>query len=325
MIGVFRSNNPLNASILFVYGLLLKLYWFIHLPPLTDRPSDGFLYTALIDLVRPALQEWRFIEAVVVYLFLFVQAMSLNYLMSSRKMTADNSFLPAMAYLLITSLLPEWNILSPTLLINSFLIWILFKISTLATATRVRSTLFNIGLGVGLCSFLYFPSILLLILVIVGVAIVRPVKVFEMGMIFLGLLTTWYFLAAALYLTDQMKFFSTMEFGFDLPDIWPGKAELGGLALVLLLLLIGFYYVQAYSSKQIVRVRKGWSFILFILLFLGCIPLFQDNSDLRDWIMTIVPGSLLTSAAFYYLPVRFIRSILHWGVVGFIIFFQYFS
>lgn len=324
MIGVFRSNNPLNASILFVYGFLLKLYWFMHLPSITHRSADGFLYNALIDLLKPGLEEWRILEAALVYFLLFTQAMSLNYFMNSRKMVSGNNFLPAMSYLLITSLLPEWNMLSPTLIVNSILIWFFFKVSTLGSGNQVRSVLFNIGLAIGVCSFLYLPSLFFVVIVLIGVGMVRPPKIFEMGMVFLGLLTTWYFLAAALYLTDKTQLFEMMDLFFEWPDILMNKLVVTGIALLALLLLVGFYFVQAQSSKQIVRVRKGWGFVLANLILLLLIPLFQFNPDLRDWIMTLVPVSLFIGAGFYYLSVKPIRMVLHWGVVLFVVYYQYF-
>jgi hypothetical protein len=110
--GIFRANNPLNTFLLFLYGLLLKFAWLLHPQIPVIHKSNGFLFYDIIESARPYLdafpKSWFFMA----YLLIFSQAVSLNQIITRRRMMQKPNYLPAMSYLLITSFFPEWNVLS---------------------------------------------------------------------------------------------------------------------------------------------------------------------------------------------------------------------
>ena len=139
MTGIFRTNNPLNTFLLFVYGILLKFAWLSHPQiPVVDQ-SGGFLFNDLIHSVKPYFDQFPKSYFLVAYLLLFSQAITLNQVIISRRMMQKPDFLPAMSYLLITSFFPEWNILSAPLIVNSFLIWVWSKMSNLNSSQHPKT------------------------------------------------------------------------------------------------------------------------------------------------------------------------------------------
>lgn len=325
MTGIFRANNPLNASILFVYGLLLKLPYFMS-PVTVAKPSpDGFLFNEIISFIKPALDSWPSLSPVITYLLLFTQAISINYYINSRKMLPKPNYLSAMSYLLVSSFFPSWNVLSAPLVVNTFIVWIWGSLTGLSSHRQVKGILFNIGFVVGICSFLYLPAVALILVVLLCLMIVRPPQAAEWGLVIVGFITTWYFLFAWLFLTDKFYQFDLHGFIFDLPDILWTPTVYIGLGLILLVFLIGIYYLQTELSKQIIQVRKRWSVILINVAVLLVIPFLNDNEDLGDWILAVIALAPFIGIAFYFIHSKWIRLVLHWSMVGFVIYYQYFK
>jgi len=260
--GIFRANNPLNASILFVYGLLLKLPFLWGTQRFSVQSSDGFLYKDIIALLKPAFDSWSSLAPIVTYLLLFTQAITINYFINAGKMVPKPNYLYGMTYLLISSFFPSWNVFSAALLVTTVLLWIFGKLMSLGNSQKIKGNLFNIGFVIGICSFLYMPSIGILLLVIFGLMIARPPKIAEWAMVLLGFATIWYLLAAWLFLSDRFYHFFIPGLKVDLPDIHFTPMVFIRIGLIALLFLIGVYFIQAEAAKQVIQVRKRWSIIL---------------------------------------------------------------
>lgn len=324
MTGIFRANNPLNASILFLYGLLLKIHYLFEQPHLSRSPSEGFLFGDFAGVLEPVIQWWLPLGGIIAYLLLFIQAATLNYYVNSHHMMAKPNYLCGMSYLLITSFFPEWNVLSVTLIVNTIMIWIIGKLFILDNTSKVKGTLFNLGFVIGFCSFLYFPSVFVLFVTLLSLIIMRSVKVDEWLMIFLGFITIWYFFLAWLFLTGKLSDVRFPELNFRLPDVHTGNTAIIWIGAILFLTIAGIYYMRAEMVKQIIQVRKRWRIILAGTLILLAIPFLNASRDLTDWLTAIYFLSPLVGLFFFYLNSKWIRLIIHWSMVGLVIYFQYF-
>ena len=325
MTGIFKSNNPLNTFLLFVYGLLLKSAWFIN-PTVPDvQKSDGFLFNDILFFIKPTFDAYPISYAIVSYLLLFTQAIGLNHIVNSRKLMQKNNYLPAMSYLLVTSLFLSWNVLSAPLVINTLLIWIWARLTNLYKNQHVKSSLFNIGMAIGICSFFYFPSLAFIILVISALLFTRPPRVAEWLMPIIGAITTWYFLFAWFFLTNRLYSFSLPGFTISYPPISKNNLVyvIGGLIIVLG--IMGGYYVQKNASKQLVQVRKSWTLLVLYLIVAILIPFINTTHTFEYWIIATVPLSVFIGCAFYYPRLRWIPMLLQWILVAFVIYMQYFQ
>ena len=151
MTGTFKANNPYNTFLLLVYGLLLKLPMFLHPVIPVPQQTDGFLYKVLlIQLTKTVGNTIPFIYPFISFLLLYTQAITFNKLANDQRLMQKPNYLTAMAYLLITSLFKEWNFLSAPLIVNTLLIWVWANMSGLYNEKKAKSTLFNIGIGIGI-------------------------------------------------------------------------------------------------------------------------------------------------------------------------------
>ena len=165
MVGVFKQKNPGNTLLLFIYALVLKFQMLVNPSGPLQQSGDHYLYTQLIKFLG-ALQFPPVIYSVLTFIILFGEALLLNRIFNAQKMIAKPTFLPAMAFMLISSLFVEWNRFSAPLLINGILIWVFYRMMTLYNVQRAGNAIFNIGLLLGIITLLYHPAIVFVLLIV---------------------------------------------------------------------------------------------------------------------------------------------------------------
>lgn len=233
------------------------------------------------------------------------------------------NYLPAMSYLLITSFFAEWNVLSAALVINSFLIWVWARLSTLYNNKQAKSGLYNVGILIGLCSFFYLPSLAFLVMVFFALLITRPPRIAEWLVTILGVITPWYFLFTWLFLSNRLYSFHLSPLHISFPQSAEKYIEYGAIAFLLILTIAGSFFVQRNISKQVVQVRKGWTLMVLYLIVALFIPFINSGHNFMYWIICLVPLSAFVGAAFFYPRVRWVPYVLQWISVGFVIYMQY--
>lgn len=319
MVGIFRANNPFNTFILFIYGILLKLAWFIHPDIPVAQKTDGFLFAEFISRLKSVGTSLPLIYPIISYLLLFTQAITFNRLINDQRLMQKPNYLPAMSYLLITSMFREWNVLTTPLLINTLLIWVWARMSNLSVNNTPKTTLFNIGMMIGVSTFFYFPSLAFAALIIFALIVTRPFKLQEWIISLIGIATPWYFLLSFLYLTDKLKGYKMPEFEVSYPRFAQNTWSFAAICLVLCLFIIGAFYVNANFRRQLVQIRKKWSLILLYLVVATFVPFINATSTFEYWILTAVPLCAFIGCAFLYLPNKRMAVFLHWLMVLFVI------
>ena len=213
MILLFKQKSPANIIILLIFGLLIKLPFFLYPKAVVATDNDGQFVPCFGACHQQIRQTVPLLASVIAFFLLYVQALMINYLVNEYRMTTRQTYLPGMAYLLITSLLPEWScaVGSPWFPIYlSFLF--LSTLFRLYNQCAVNSKIFNIGLLAGLTSFIFFPSLIFALAIILGLMILRAFRLNEFFLLLMGAATPYYFYAAYLFLTDQFvvsEFFPT--------------------------------------------------------------------------------------------------------------------
>ena len=159
-----------------------------------ESAEAGFLYKMMYQWIAAASAFFSGSSTIIAYLLIFLQAITLNGLVNEQKLFSQPHYLTAFCYLLISSMYPAWTVFSPGLVINTFLVWAWAKMVSLHLHSAPKGALFNLGLGFGICSFIYFQSVYLMLLMFVALFLFRPFKINEWLVTIMGLLTPYYFL-----------------------------------------------------------------------------------------------------------------------------------
>lgn len=324
MTGVFKSNNPYNTFLLLIYGVLLKLPAFLYPAIPAPHETDGFLFKALLEQLAGAGKSLPVIYPLLTFLLLFTQAVTFNRVINDQRLMQRPNYLTAMAYLLITSLFAEWNVLSAPLIINSLLIWVWSRMSRLHNDQHAKTSLFNIGIAIGLATFFYFPSIAFAALIVSGLLITRAFKVSEWVVALLGIITPYYFLLAWVFLMDKWRTYHFPKVAITLPHFYESRWALAAIIIVLVTVVTGMFYVQQNMRRQLVHARKSWNLIFLYLLIALFIPFINASHSFVYWILSAIPIAIITGAGFLYPTKKWFPLVLHWMIVAFVIALGYF-
>lgn len=324
MTGTFRANNSYNNFLLLLYGVLLKLPMFLHPKIPQQQQIDGFLYRELLNGLLPIAKGLPVIYSVITFILLFTQAVYFNKLVNDLRIMQRPNYLTGMSYLLITSLFLEWNVLSSPLIISSLLIWVWSKMSGLHSNQNPKTSLFNIGIAIGISTFFYFPSLAFAALIIFGLALTRPFKLAEWLIALLGIITPYYFLLAIVFLTDKWKGYKFPGFSVTAPLFNQSQWAYAAIMIVLISSIIGIFYIQQNFRRQLIQARKSWNLTFLYLLVAVFVPFVNATHTFEYWILCAVPLSAFVAAAFLYPAKKWFPAVLHWLMVAFVIVISYF-
>lgn len=323
MIGVFKQKTPGNIFLIFIAGIIIKLPVFIHPRVPLQQLKDGPVFSFILYFIGETGQLHPFIYSLIAYLLLYTQAILLNKVINDNRMMQKQTFLPAISYLLVTSLVPDWNYFSAPLMVNTILVLVLAGLFKTQSMQQAKSIIFNVGLGIGLASFIFFPTVVFMIWAIFGLMLMRPFRINEWLLCILGMTVPYYFYPVYLFLTDQLSIQKMLPY---LDISFPRFQQSGWIAAGSILLCVPFvmgaYYVQDNLRRMLIQVRKGWSLILLYLLAAILIPFLNAGLTFENWVIAAIPLASFHACAFLYPPRKIIPTALFWGMIVFIIVYQ---
>ena len=325
MIGIFKQKASINALILFVYALVLKFSLFLHpyLPVLHD--GDNYLYHFILTILSSVFGNAPLPYAILSFIILFVQATLLNSICNYHKLLPRANYLPGMSYILVTSMLPDWGHFSAPLLLNSIMIWCWYRMVTLYNNASPITSIFNIGLLLGFTTLLYMPAIVFLVLLFFTLLIMRPFRIQEWFVGFIGFTSPYYFLILILYFVHQLHWENLVpHISFSFPA-FPGSVWIvAAMSLLVIPFIIGGIFVQNNLNKMLIQVRKSWSLLLAFLIAAVFVIIINKAGSYENWIVTAMPFAVFHSAAYYYPQNKFLAGLLHWLCFSVAIVINYF-
>lgn len=324
MVGIFKQKTPVNIFLLFVSGILLKLPMFTHPQVPVPAAGDGVLYAWLLQQLNELKPAGNMLYPVLAYLLLYIQAIMLSRFIARHRMMNRPTYLPGMAFLLITSLLPEWNYFTAPLIVNTFLLIILAALFRIYNQSASRGTIFNIGMAVGAASFFFFPAISFTVWVLLAMMVMRPFRLNEWILCLTGVAAPYYFYAIYLIVVKTFSWnslFPPLNIHLPAPEqsVWMA----GSVFLLTVPFLMGSYYVQENLRKMLIQVRKGWSLILLYLLVAVLVPFLNTGDSFSNWIMATVPFAAFHGCMYLYSGFRIIPLIFFWATVALVLAWQY--
>lgn len=293
-----------------------------HVPVI--HPKDGVLFHEILRWLQPTGNNFHSLYPLIAFFLLFIQALWLNRIMNEQRMMLRQNFLPAMAFMLITSLFPEWNYFSAPLLVNFALLFVIAVSFKLYNQAQGKGTIFNAGLAVGLASFLFFPSIAFFLLALFSLMIMRPFRFNEWIICLLGVTTPFYIFSFYLFFTDQFDFQRILPYlNIKLPSLRQSIWLAASTFLVVLPFLAGGYYVQESLRRVLIQVRKGWSIMLIYLFIALLVPFINNGNSFENWVVATIPLATFHSYTYFSPTKKWIPLLLFWITVAFIVIYQY--
>jgi len=324
LVGIFKQKNPGNALLLLIYGLFIKFPMFLHPHQAVMQQGDNYLYHVIVKALDPIGKNAGIFYPLLAFILLFTQATLLNRISNSLKLFNRPNYLVAMSYLLVTSLMKEWNYFSAPLIINSLSIIAWYSMFNWYNSNKPKSLIFNTSALVGILPLIYSPALTLIVLLFVALLVTRPFRITEWFVSLIGLATPYYFLFVVLYLSNEWDYHKLLTpVSFHFPQLPSSLWVTGGILFLVVPFLIGGYFVQDALNKMLIQVRKGWSLLLIFLIVTLLVIVVNPGRNYMHWLMMAVPITAFHAAAYYYSTPRWLPLLLHWVIFAFVIMLQY--
>ncbi len=210
MLRLLSINNPalILASIFASFSIHL-IYFFSGKIEYSfvlnyQEPLSQFLFSHLAETGNLFFPLVLFLGA----LFQIIAAVFLNLIINEFKISSKRAYLAAFIFVLISSLNPQWLILSPQLIAITLWILMFYRIMILSKQEKFYSVLFDIGFLSSLSVFFYLPSAYFLIFIFPALFSVRPYQFKEFMRVIFGLFTPLYIVLAIYFLNDKLPNFA---------------------------------------------------------------------------------------------------------------------
>jgi hypothetical protein len=322
VIFLFRDKSIINIFFLVILSIGVHLHFFVSTPLVVYNDNDGVFSLFLKNSVSGLSSTVLFI---IYQAIILIQAIRLNLVLSDLRMFQGSHYTTAMAYVLLSGMLPQWCSISPALIANFLLIWLFIKLSRLYNHPSPKTLLFNIGSIVGIAMVCYHPTAILILVVLFALAVVRPFNLAEWFILLIGILLPYYFLAAALFFQDELVTFKSYlpYLQWNLPPARWDVPLIVSLSVLLIMLLSGLYCWQVSNKRMVIQIRKNWGVMIVMLLILLPIPFIFLNAGIESAFMSLVPLGAFAGNAFSYPKKLALPNILFWLALGVVIYYNW--
>ncbi|RZK01523.1 MAG: hypothetical protein EOO43_24430 [Flavobacterium sp.] len=136
---------------------------------------------------------------------------------------------------------------------------------------------------------------------------------------------TYYFFISWIYLTGRWNNFELPVISVSRPYFFQTTWSYIAIALILITVVIGIYFIQANLRRQLVHTRKNWSLILVYLPVAFFVPFININDRVDYWVLVAVPVAIICGAAFLYPTRKLFAVSMHWAMVALVVIMGYFD
>jgi hypothetical protein len=313
LLRLFKGTGPGVILLIVLTLLVVWLSAFIKLKEqfslyfdLSPMPLYGLIATLIGTNPLPGIV---FSIALVALMAFFIVNLNTNLFFIN-----ERTFLPAFIYILISGLIPQFQLLNPAIFSAMFL---MLAIRRIMEAYRVQGTaysFFDAGLLIGTGSLFYANLIWFSVLLIIGLALLRTGDIKEIAISVIGLATPYFLTFGVYYILgkDLSELLSLIEYNLFGKQTFYVYTPL----MIVALSLIGFsivlsiiYLIMLMNTKKI-QARKTFSLLIWVFLIsVGIYVLLPSASMEMIWLMGI-PISYFLTHYFIFIKRKVVPEVL---------------
>jgi hypothetical protein len=300
MINQFRKLNPINLLILFAYTFFMRMAIFADLPAqlnfeFLESYTRFFVQIPVQDFFSPAGNV--FFAGIIIY----IQAILFNRVINNHGLLSKPGFLPALMYTTSASLFMPFLVLSPTLICNFLLIWMMDKFLKIGKSPNAIMIMFDIGMIIALGTLIYFPFIVMLIMIWLTLLLYRSFNWREWVSGLVGFLTIFFFVGVFYYWNDSLSMFYKiwLPLGNKFPSVFKiNYNDYLVLVPVLVMMVLAILQLRENFFRSFISTRKAFQMLFF--MFIVSILSFYTKPDFRlyHFLLCVPPGAVLL--AYYF-------------------------
>lgn len=286
MLKFFKNQQPVTLILLVIILLVTRLpFLFLQ----NFQVPTAFLKVGWIPLS---------VSFLLAMILVFVQAVRLNAIFSNSHLPNEKSVIPALVWILITGLNPNFMVIDfPVISATIIILMMQIIFSYQSNAIRVQES-FQLGILLGLLILMQPVFIFTIPFFLVLIYNMNTLGVREYLVFLLSIGLTFFWAWSFVYLTDQSLYFLERfrhHIGFVyFPMTYVEGAKWGIIALFI---IGGFFSLFALMSSASAKRKKNVRslIVLFVALAVPC--LFSTEWDFSNILILLVPSVFLISIA----------------------------
>ncbi|MDP1726091.1 MAG: DUF6427 family protein [Bacteroidota bacterium] len=327
MLSIFRSKSIFSIICLLAFTILIRLSTIFYSSPVEPNINTPFAQL-VFDWIR-SFGGYEFKSYLIASVFIFFQALLVNYISSSHSILYKDNLLPALFFVLLNSLYPQQLVLSPQILANTFIILLLYRLCYLYESKLPLLLVFDAGMLLGLGLLFSYDLIIYLPFILISVLYMTSFNLRYWMVAIFGIVLPVYFLGVIFFLTNHLNdFIFSFQYSFNKSYFNPiGIQFQQGVIWILIIpvFVFSFIDIQLNFYRHKVKTRRIQLVLLIMLLF-GIISVFAENQSFMYGLCFLSVSLSFVMANFFISEKRWIlKEITFYGLLLCAVYYQYFN
>jgi len=320
-----RQFTPINIFLVTIIGTILCLGAFFHLPqdltPIVLEPAVSNLIGLEIGKnLSPTA------NVLVTLLLTLGQAFLLNSVVNHFNFMGKPNFLTALMFMSLVSLFLPFLVLSPTLICNFITIWMVSKLFNIYKQPDVKGLMFDLGMIIALGSLIYFPFIVMLLLLWIALIIFRPFIWREWVTPILGFTVIYFLIGVIYYWTDRFDEFISIfsPFTNSFPTTLQVDIHDYFVCIPIAITMIFFLFVlQDQYFRSVVHIRKSFELLFLMLVLIIASFYLNEKITINHFLLCAPPLSIYLAFYFSHAKTKWLYESLYFIIIATILYFQF--
>ncbi len=297
MLQIFRTNQAYVIPFLVIILLIVRAisFWEVQEIPVYQAGILG-------DLVYGVVGTTGLIPQIVAFFLVLIQALLTNRTCNEYQLAPENSYYPALFFILLSSFLPPMQTLSPALMGNLFFLIAINEAFRSYKSIQTADSIFNVGFWVAIGSMFYWSYWVFLIWGVIGISLLRNFRIDETLILIIGFILPYFLVTVYFFWTDQLPWFIKKEIfdhlgflSFQLALTWKNVFT---IVLWFIAILYAFFESAAFFEKTGIYAQRNvqllyWMFGLFLISLLA-----QNKIGMEHLLIISIPVSIFVGSSF---------------------------
>jgi hypothetical protein len=312
LLRLFKRTGP---GVIFVIVVTLLVVWASAFIKLQGRVSLYFdldpmpLYGILSFLIgtHPLPGILFALSSVSLMAFLLVNLNTYLFFINER------TFLPALIYILLSGLFPQYQLLNPAIFAAMFLMLAIRRILESYRIPGIAYNFFDAGILIGIGSLFYANLIWFGLLVIIGIALLRTGSITEIAISVIGLLTP-YILTFGIYYVlgkDLKNLLSLLDYNLfgKQGDYVFSRLTVVAVIFTGVSILVSIVYLQMLINAKKVQSRKTFFLLLWVFFIAVGVYFMVPSVSVEIIWLTGIPVSYFLAHYFVFAKKKLVPEV----------------
>ncbi len=312
LLRIFRRTGPGVILLIFITILFVWISAFINpvIPSVFYYDSDPMPLYAILRIITgsvPLVGVLFAFSLVLLMSFMLVRFNTAVFFINER------TFLPAVIYILLSGLFPQYQHMNPVLIGAVFLMLAARKIMDSYRFQGVAYDLYDAGLFVGTGSLFYADLIWFGLLIIIGIVLLRTANFREILISVLGLATPYVLIFGLYYVLgkDISSLLSVIQYNLfaSSPDYIFTRITIAVLFILGFLIFFSIFHLLSLMNAKKIKSRKTFYLFLWLFFISGILYVILPSVSVEIIWITGIPVSYFMSHYFVFIRKKLISEL----------------